>query len=122
MLGYHLPTNPCEQPPKGRWPYNSSVQLELVSMNGAHPCLETPCSHTRDLPHPIVHMYVVPKGQGGDKSGGDERDGGEYMGQCKLTMRAWETSATYTGPTSSDSSMSPHGKRSPCHSVEMAFP
>lgn len=67
-------------------------------------------------------MSVAPKGQGGDKDEGDERDGGEYMGQCKLTMGAWETSATYTGPTSSGSRMSPHGRRPPCHSVEMAFP
>lgn len=50
-------------------------------------------------------MYVVPKGQGGDKDEGDERDG-ECMGQCELTMGAWETS----------------GRRPPCHSVEMAFP
>lgn len=74
-------------------------------MNRAHPCLETPCSHTRDSCHPIVLMYVVPKGQGGDKDEGDERDG-ECMGQCELTMGAWETS----------------GRRPPCHSVEMAFP
>lgn len=67
-------------------------------------------------------MYVVPKGQGGDKDEGDERDGGEYMGQGKLFMGAWETSAAYTGPTSSDSRMSPHGRRLPYHSVEMAFP
>lgn len=101
---------------------SSSVQLELVSMNRAHPCLETPCSHTRNSSHPIVHMYVVPKGQGGDKDEGDERDGGEYMGQGKLIMGAWETSAAYT----QDLLVVIPGchlmeGRLPYHSVEMAF-
>lgn len=39
-------------------------------------------------PTPIVHRFVVPKGQGGDEDG--LRDGREYTGQWELIAGIWE--------------------------------